>query len=183
MPDWTLVRRVQEGDKRPFNLLVSKYQRRVESIVRLWVDDPSDISDIVQETFLRAYRGIDGFRGDSAFYSWLYRIAQNATKNFLIARARLPLHCDIDQCLSDIGLYESGSPEHLLICEEIEKQIAKSMAALPIELRKVIMLRDNENLSYDEMAAKLGCPIGTVRSRLFRARAMIDQALKPFLMG
>ncbi len=187
LADSVLVRRVQQGDSKAFNMLVSKYQRRVESIVYPWVDNRNDILDIVQETFLRAYRGIEDFRGESAFFSWLFRIAQNTTKNHLAARLRRPPDSDIDTSVAETLLgnpfEELSSPEHFLLCDEIERQIFKAIASLPDELRTVIELREIEGMSYEEIAEKLGCPLGTVRSRLFRAREIVDENIRPLLMG
>jgi RNA polymerase sigma-70 factor (ECF subfamily) len=187
LADWVLVRQVQQGDSKAFNILVSKYQRRIESVVYTWVDNRSDILDIVQETFLRAYRAIDDFRGDSSFFSWIFRIAQNTAKNHLVARTRRPPDSDIDSSVAEIlsadSFKELDSPESLLLRDEIERQIFKTIEGLPDELREVIMLREMEGLSYDEISLRVNCPIGTVRSRLFRAREIVDESIRPLLMG
>jgi RNA polymerase sigma-70 factor (ECF subfamily) len=187
LADWVLVRRVQQGDSKAFNLLVSKYQRRIESVIYPFVENRSDILDIVQETFLRAFRAIDDFRGDSAFFSWLFRIAQNTAKNYLVARTRRPPDSDIDASVAEFvsatPFQELGTPEHLLLRDEIERQIFKTIESLPDELREVIFLREIEGLSYDDIALKVHCPIGTVRSRLFRAREIVDESIRPLLMG
>lgn len=187
LADWVLVRRVQQGDAKAFNLLVSKYQRRIEAVIYPFVENRSDILDIVQETFFRAYRAIDDFRGDSAFFSWLFRIAQNTAKNHLVASARRPPDIDIDanvaEFVSATAFHELSTPEHLLLRDEIEDQIFRTIESLPDELREVILLREIEGLSYDEIALKVNCPIGTVRSRLFRAREIVDESIQPLLMG
>ena len=187
LADWVLVRRVQQGDSKAFNLLVSKYQRRIESVIYPFVENRSDILDIVQETFLRAFRAIDDFRGDSAFFSWLFRIAQNTAKNHLVARTKRPPDSDIDasvaEFVSTTPLQELSTPEHLLLRDEIERQIFRTIESLPEELREVIVLREIEGLSYDDIALRVKCPIGTVRSRLFRAREIVDESIRPLLMG
>ncbi|MFI4955887.1 MAG: RNA polymerase sigma factor RpoE [Gammaproteobacteria bacterium] len=187
LADWVLVRRVQQGDSKAFNLLVSKYQRRIEFVIYPFVENRSDILDIVQETFLRAFRAIDDFRGDSAFFSWLFRIAQNTAKNHLIARTRRPPDSDIDASVAEFvstsPFQELSTPEHLLLRDEIEQQIFRTIESLPEELREVIVLREIEGLSYDDIALKVKCPIGTVRSRLFRAREIVDASIRPLLMG
>lgn len=187
LADWVLVRRVQQGDAKAFNLLVSKYQRRIEAVVYSMVENRSDILDIVQETFLRAYRGIEEFRGDSAFFSWLFRIAQNTAKNHLIARTRRLPETDIDSnvaaFLMEHNVEALDSPESLLLRDEIERQIFKTIEALPDELREAITLREIEGLSYEEIAVKVGVPIGTVRSRLYRAREIVDESIRPLLLG
>lgn len=187
LADWVLVRRVQQGDSKAFNLLVAKYQQRIESVVFPFVDNRSDILDIVQETFLRAYRAMDDFRGDSAFFSWLYRIAQNTAKNHLVARTRRPPDCDIDasvaEFVSTTAFQELSTPEHLLLRDEIEDQIFRTIESLPNDLREVILLREIEGLSYEEISLRVHCPIGTVRSRLFRAREIVDASIRPLLLG
>lgn len=187
LADWVLVRRVQQGDAKAFNLLVSKYQRRIEAVIYPFVENRSDILDIVQETFLRAFRAIDDFRGDSAFFSWIFRIAENTAKNHLIARTRRPPDSDIDatvaEFVSTTAFQELSTPEHLLLRDEIEDQIFRTIESLPDDLREVILLREIEGLSYDEIARKVNCPIGTVRSRLYRAREMVDESIRPLLMG
>lgn len=187
LADWVLVRRVQQGDSKAFNLLVSKYQRRIESVVYPFVDNRSDILDIVQETFLRAFRAMDDFRGDSAFFSWLFRIAQNTAKNHLVARTRRPPDSDIDASVAEFvqvtAFQELSTPEHLLLRDEIESQIFRTIEGLPDDLRQVILLREIEGLSYEEIALLVHCPIGTVRSRLFRAREIVDESIRPLLLG
>lgn len=186
LTDQVLVRRVQEGDNMAFNLLVSKYQHKIENLVGRYVKDSHEVYDVVQESFIKAYRGIDDFRGDSAFYSWLYRIAVNTAKNYLVARERRPPDTDIDAPLAelfDLGNFkEIASPEHLLLRDEIEKTVFRVIQALPDELQEAIILREIEGMSYDEIAKAMRCPIGTVRSRIFRARDIVDNAVAPLLL-
>jgi len=184
--DELLVERVQKGDKRAFDLLINKYQHRIISLVGRYVSDPAEAMDVAQEAFIKAYRAIDRFRGDSAFYTWLYRIAINTAKNWLVARKRRPPSTDIDaadaeQYDVESRLKEQGTPENELLREEIKTTVFEAIAELPDDLRTAIMLRELEGMSYDEIAKAMGCPVGTVRSRIFRARAAIDARLKPLL--
>ena len=184
--DQLLVERVQKGDKHAFDLLINKYQHRIVSLVSRYVSDQADAMDVAQEAFIKAYRAIDRFRGDSAFYTWLYRIAINTAKNWLVARKRRPPATDIDaadaeQYDMDSRLKEQGTPENELMREEIRKTVYDTIAALPDDLRTAIMLREMEGMSYEDIAVTMDCPIGTVRSRIFRAREAIDQKLKPLL--
>ena len=184
--DQLLVERVQKGDKHAFDLLINKYQHRIVSLVSRYVSDQADAMDVAQEAFIKAYRAIDRFRGDSAFYTWLYRIAINTAKNWLVARKRRPPATDIDaadaeQYDMDSRLKEQGTPENELMREEIRKTVYDTIAALPDDLRTAIMLREMEGMSYEYIAVTMDCPIGTVRSRIFRAREAIDQKLKPLL--
>ena len=184
--DQLLVERVQKGDKHAFDLLINKYQHRIVSLVSRYVSDQAEAMDVAQEAFIKAYRAIDRFRGDSAFYSWLYRIAINTAKNWLVARKRRPPATDIDaadaeQYDMDSRLKEQGTPENELMREEIRKTVYDTIAALPDDLRTAIMLREMEGMSYEDIAVTMDCPIGTVRSRIFRAREAIDQKLKPLL--
>lgn len=186
--DQLLVERVQKGDKAAFDLLIQKYQHRIVSLVSRYVSDPSEALDVSQEAFIKAYRAIGKFRGDSAFYTWLYRIAINTAKNWLVARNRRPPASDIDaadaeQYDMDSRLKERSTPENELLREEIEKTVYDTIAALPDDLRTAIMLREIEGMSYEEIATTMDCPIGTVRSRIFRAREAIDEKLKPLLDG
>lgn len=184
--DSTLVEKVQRGDKKAFDLLVIKYQNRVVNLVSRYVRDPADAQDIAQEAFLKAYRALPNFRGDSAFYTWLYRIAINTAKNYLASKARRPQEVqpntpddetyDIEQALSD-----EDTPENLLLTDEIQRTILAAIEELPDDLRIAITLREVEGLSYEEIAETMTCPIGTVRSRIFRAREAIDTRLKPLL--
>jgi RNA polymerase sigma-70 factor (ECF subfamily) len=179
VPDSKLVRRVQRGDKRAFDLLVLKYQHRVRVIVGRYIKDHGEVDDVVQESFIKAYRALGGFRGDSQFYTWLYRIAVNTAKNFLVARSRRPPSSDVD--LEDAeyfsgnsGLVDLDTPEHLAQSEELRAVIEAAIAGLPEELRVAITLREFDGLSYEDIAHVMGCPVGTVRSRIFRAREAID---------
>ncbi|GAB4351054.1 MAG: RNA polymerase sigma factor RpoE [Immundisolibacter sp.] len=184
--DLALVRRVQCGDKRAFDLLVGKYQLRVAKLVGRMVSDRSEVQDVVQEAFIKAYRALPNFRGDSAFYTWLYRIAVNAAKNHLVARSRRPPTDDID--ITDGDVEEAGvhvadlaTPESFAARDQLQAAVAKALAELPEDLRTALTLCEIEGLSYDDIARVLDCPIGTVRSRIFRARRAMDAKLKPFL--
>ncbi len=184
--DQLLVERVQKGDKHAFDLLISKYQHRIVNLVRRYVSDPDEALDVAQESFIKAYRAMKNFRGDSAFYTWLYRIAINTAKNWLVAQKRRPPLSDIDaadaeQYDFDSRLKEKGTPENELLREEIKRTVFDSIAALPEDLRTAIMLREMEGMSYEEIATTMECPIGTVRSRIFRAREAIDTQLRPLI--
>lgn len=184
--DQELVERVQQGDKRGFDLLVRKYQNKIVHLVTRYLHDPIEAQDVAQEAFIKAYRALPSFRGDSAFYTWLYRIAINTAKNYLVAQNRRPPTDDIDaqdaeQFSGDTGLKEYATPERLALRDEIEGTIIAAIEALPEELRTAITLRELEGLSYEEIAAAMDCPIGTVRSRIFRARAAIETRLVPLL--
>jgi RNA polymerase sigma-70 factor, ECF subfamily len=184
--DQALVQRVQRGEKRAFDLLVVKYQHKVTSLISRYIHDWSECQDVAQETFIRAYRALANFRGDSQFYTWLYKIAVNTAKNHLVSLGRRPPSEDIDA--SDAVQYDAGSrlrdtdtPEHELMRQEIERTVSQTVEALPDELRMAITLREVDGLSYEEIAEAMDCPIGTVRSRIFRARDAIDQKLRPLL--
>ncbi|MFQ5487729.1 MAG: RNA polymerase sigma factor RpoE [Gammaproteobacteria bacterium] len=184
--DQYLVERVQRGDKKAFDILVRKYQHKLVKLISRYVYDPSEVMDVVQETFLKAYRAIPNFRGDSAFYTWLYRIGVNTAKNYLIAQGRKPPNVDIDaeeaeQYEGESDLKEYATPEGMLLREEIEKTVSDTIESLPDDLRKAIVLRELEGLSYEEIAEAMKCPVGTVRSRIFRAREAINEKLKPLL--
>jgi RNA polymerase sigma-70 factor (ECF subfamily) len=186
--DQKLVERVQRGDKNAFNLLVTKYQHKVANLVSRYVKNHSDVPDIVQEAFIKAYRALPNFRGDSAFYTWLYRIAVNCAKNHTVASNRKPPGSDIE--VEDAEIYDSGealrenaSPEKLLLTNEIKKVIFDTIEQLPEDLRTAINLRELEGLSYEEIAHIMDCPVGTVRSRIFRARDAVDKKIKPLLQG
>jgi len=184
--DQELVERVQSGDKRAFDLLVGKYQHKIVSLISRYVSDHAEALDVAQEAFIKAYRAIGRFRGDSAFYTWLYRIAINTAKNHLVAQNRRPPLSDVDaqdaeQFQVDSRLKEQDSPEHDVLREEIERTIHRAIADLPDDLRVAITLRELEGMSYEEIAKTMECPIGTVRSRIFRAREAIDQRLRPLL--
>ena len=186
--DQLLVERVQKGDKRAFDLLIQKYQHRIVSLVSRYVSDHSEAQDVAQEAFIKAYRAIKRFRGDSAFYTWLYRIAINTAKNWIVAKNRRPPNSDIDavdaeQYAISSRLRETSTPENELLREEIEKTVFDTIAKLPEDLRTAIILREMDGMSYEEIAVTMECPIGTVRSRIFRAREAIDEKLKPLLGG
>jgi RNA polymerase sigma-70 factor (ECF subfamily) len=183
--DEQLVARVQKGDKRSFDLLVLKYQHKVLTLVRRYVKDHAEAEDVAQESFVKAYRAIGSFRGDSAFYTWLYRIAVNTAKNTLDARKRRPASdVDIDEvedyAFSDVLRVEEN-PENLLATQDLHRAVEETLASLPDELRQALMLREFDGLSYEEIAEVMTCPIGTVRSRIFRAREAIDDAIRPLL--
>ncbi|CDI01864.1 MAG: RNA polymerase sigma factor RpoE [Candidatus Competibacter denitrificans] len=184
--DRDLVQRVQKGDKSAFDLLVRKYQYKIIKLISRYVNDPSEALDVSQEAFLKAYRALPGFRGDSAFYTWLYRIAINTAKNYLVAQGRRPPGSDIDaqeaeQYEGESQLKEYETPERLLLKDEIAATVFKVIEELPEDLRTAITLRELEGMSYEEIAQTMGCPIGTVRSRIFRARESIDAKLHPLL--
>ena len=184
--DRELVARVQRGERQAFDLLMLKYQQRVAGLIARYVREPSDVLDVAQETFLKAYRAIPRFRGESAFYTWLYRIAVNTAKNHLVARARRPQDsgfdpADAEQYADIDDLKEFGTPEGYLLTDEIRHTVASAIEALPQDLKVAISLRELEGLSYEEIAGVMDCPIGTVRSRIFRARAAIDDRLGPLL--
>ncbi|HXS89597.1 MAG TPA: RNA polymerase sigma factor RpoE [Steroidobacteraceae bacterium] len=184
--DQQLVERVQAGDKSAFDLLVRKYQHRVLKLVSRFVSDAAEAEDVAQEAFLKAYRALASFRGDSAFYTWLYRIAINTAKNALVSNRRRPVDFDLDlqdpeQYDRHARLKEGDTPEGVLLTEEIRSVVEKAMEQLPEDLRTAIVLRELEGLSYEEIAEAMDCPVGTVRSRIFRAREAIDKKLKPLL--
>ena len=186
--DQLLVERVQKGDKRAFDLLIQKYQHRIVSLVSRYVPDHAEAQDVAQEAFIKAYRAIGRFRGDSAFYTWLYRIAINTAKNWIVARNRRPPASDIDaadaeQYAMSSRLKETSTPENEMLREEIERTVFDTIASLPEDLRTAIMLREMDGMSYEEIATTMECPIGTVRSRIFRAREAIDEKLKPLIGG
>ena len=183
--DEQLVARVQKGDKRSFDLLVLKYQHKVLALVRRYVKDHAEAEDVAQESFVKAYRAIGSFRGDSAFYTWLYRIAVNTAKNALDARKRRPASdVDIDEvedyAFSD-ALRVEENPENLLATQDVHRVVQEVLANLPEELRRALELREFDGLAYEEIAAVMACPIGTVRSRIFRAREALDEAIRPLL--
>lgn len=184
--DEELVRRVQRGDVAAFDLLVRKYQHRIAALIGRYVADWSEVQDVAQETFIRAYRAIGNFRGDAQFYTWLHRIAVNTAKNHLVAHNRRPPTDDIDvddaeQFDSGIRLRDSDTPERELMRQQLEQTVVRAVEALPEELRVAINLREVDGLSYEEIAERMGCPIGTVRSRIFRARDAIDRELRPLM--
>lgn len=184
--DIQLVERVQQGDKKAFDLLVLKYQHKIYSLVLSFVRDYQEAQDVAQEAFIKAYRAIGSFRGESAFYTWLYRIAINTAKNYLVVKGRRPPSIDVDAEESEFFLIDSGlknldSPEHVLLRDEIEQVVHKTVKMLPEDLRVALTLRETEGMSYEDIAEVMACPVGTVRSRIFRAREIVDKALKPLL--
>ena len=185
--DQLLVERVREGDKQAFDLLVAKYQRRLMRLLSRIVHDPAEAEDVVQETFIKAYRALRHFRGDSAFYTWLYRIGINTAKNFLATQGRrTPTSTDADTEQAE-GFYDGehlrdiNTPESMLASKQIAQTVNAAMDALPVDLRTAIALREIEGLSYEEISDIMACPIGTVRSRIFRAREVIAEKLRPLL--
>jgi len=184
--DLKLVEKVKKGDKKAFDLLVLKYQQKVANIISRYIHDSSEVLDVSQEAFIKAYRALPKFRGDSAFYTWLYRIAINTAKNHLAAKGRRPPTDDVEavtaeQIDSGARLKEFDTPERLLLQDEIARTIRDALNELPDDLRTAISLRELEGLSYEEIAQAMDCPIGTVRSRIFRARDAIDKKLRPLL--
>jgi RNA polymerase sigma-70 factor (ECF subfamily) len=184
--DQQLVARVQQGDKAAFDLLVLRYQSRIINLVSRFVRNPSDALDVTQEAFLKAYRAMPSFRGDSAFYTWLYRIAVNTAKNWLAIQSRRSADSEMDyeeieRIEGNSALREYATPERLLLKDEIQATVIAAIEELPEDLRLAIMLREVEGLSYEEIASVMECPIGTVRSRIFRAREAIDKQLKPLI--
>lgn len=188
--DSLLVERVKRGDMRAFEMLVVKYQRRIERLIARMVRDPDLVQDVAQETFIRAYRALPQFRGDSAFYTWLYRIAVNTAKKMLVELKRDPLVFESARAISDDGdetsrveneLTDGETPEALMASKEIASVVNAAIEALSEDLRQAITLREIEGLSYEEIAELMNCPIGTVRSRIFRAREAIAARLRPLL--
>ena len=184
--DAELVTRVQNGDSKAFDVLVIKYQQRVINLITRFVSDYSECQDIAQEAFMKAYKGLHNFRGDSQFYTWLYRIAANSAKNYLASKGRKVPAQGIDA--QDAEFYDGESrlkdretPENVMLTKEIEKTVFASIEALPDDLKTAIRLREMEGMSYDDIAQIMDCPIGTVRSRIFRAREAIDAELRPLI--
>lgn len=181
--DQRLVDRVKQGDKHAFDLLVLKYQHRIVKLVMRYVRDPAEALDVSQEAFLKAYRALPKFRGDSAFYTWLYRIAINTAKNYIVAMNRRPMEYDLDLQSPDeyeihSKLRDDDSPEGLALRDELHETVERSIRELPEELRVAIILREVDGLSYEEIAQAMDCPVGTVRSRIFRAREGIDKSIR-----
>jgi len=184
--DRELVERVQRGERRAFDLLMLKYQHRIAKLIARYVQDPSEVLDVAQDAFMKAYRAIPRFRGDSAFYTWMYRIAINTAKNHLAAKARRPRDSGVDVTDAEqfdgvAELKESVTPEGLALTEEIQQTVADAIEALPEDLKVAITLRELEGFSYEDIARVMECPIGTVRSRIFRAREAINARLEPLL--
>ncbi|MBQ0360055.1 RNA polymerase sigma factor RpoE [Proteus mirabilis] len=185
LTDQMLVEKVQLGDQKAFNLLVIRYQHKVASLISRYVPQ-GDVPDVAQEAFIKAYRAIGSFRGDSAFYTWLYRIAVNTAKNYLVAQGRRPSSNDLDA--SDVenfetsnALKEISNPENLMLSEELRRVVFQTIESLPEDLRVAITLRELDGLSYEEIAVIMDCPVGTVRSRIFRAREAIDNKVQPLI--
>jgi RNA polymerase sigma-70 factor, ECF subfamily len=187
--DQQLVERAQRGDKRAFELLVEKYQRKLARLLSRLIRDPGEVEDVTQEAFIKAYRALPSFRGDSAFYTWLYRIGINTAKNYLVAMGRrAPTSTDVEaeEAEGQEGgelLRDINTPESLLLTKEIGDTVNAAIESLPEELRSAIQLRELDGMSYEEIAKLMDCPIGTVRSRIFRAREAIAERLKPLLDG
>lgn len=185
--DQQLVERVQGGDKHAFDLLVTKYQRKLARLLSQFIRDPAEVEDVTQEAFIKAYRALPSFRGDSAFYTWLYRIGVNTAKNFLVSQGRkLPALQGFDSEENEdfednVLLKEINTPESELMSQQIAETVNQTLDALPEELRTAIVLREIDGLSYEEIANIMNCPIGTVRSRIFRAREAISEKLRPLL--
>ena len=185
LTDQMLVEKVQLGDQKAFNLLVIRYQHKVASLISRYVPQ-GDVPDVAQEAFIKAYRAIGSFRGDSAFYTWLYRIAVNTAKNYLVAQGRRPPSNDLDA--SDVenfetsnALKEISNPENLMLSEELRRVVFQTIESLPEDLRVAITLRELDGLSYEEIAVIMDCPVGTARSRIFRAREAIDNKVQPLI--
>jgi RNA polymerase sigma-70 factor (ECF subfamily) len=185
--DQLLVERAQKGDQRAFEVLVAKYQRKLGRLLSRFIRDPAEVEDVAQEAFIKAYRALPSFRGDSAFYTWLYRIGINTAKNYLVAQGRrAPTSTGYDSEEAETfddgdQLRDINTPESLLHSKQVGETVNAAMEALPEELRTAIVLREIEGLSYDEIAQIMNCPIGTVRSRIFRAREAVAAKLKPLL--
>lgn len=184
--DQLLVERVQAGDKRAFDLLVGKYQHKIIGLVGRYVYDHHEAMDIAQEAFIKAYRALPRFRGESAFYTWLYRIAINTAKNYLVSKSRRPPDTDLD--IGDAEFFENEdelreleNPENSLLRDELEETVKKVLDGLPEDLRAALTLREFEGMSYEDIALVMDCPVGTVRSRIFRAREAIDKEIAPLL--
>ena len=184
--DQLLVERVQRGDKKAFDILVAKYQHKIVKLISRYIRDQAEVLDVAQDAFIKAYRALPKFRGESAFYTWLYRIAINTAKNYLVAQGRRLPDSDVEISVAEqfegaSELRDYATPERLLLKDEIERTVFEVIEQLPEDLRTAITLRELEGLSYEEIAEAMGCPIGTVRSRIFRAREAIHTKLKPLL--
>ena len=178
--DHQLVLRVQKGDKRAFDLLVLKYQYKLQAIVGRFIRDTDEVADVTQEAFIKAYKALPKFRGDSQFFTWLYRIAINTAQNYLVSKSRRPANTDIDvedaqQFSNNDKLIDEATPENTIMTEELATIIKNGLSALPEDLRTALTLREFEGMSYEDIAAVMDCPVGTVRSRIFRAREFLDE--------
>ena len=178
--DHQLVLRVQKGDKRAFDLLVLKYQYKLQAIVGRFIRDADEVADVTQEAFIKAYKALPKFRGDSQFYTWLYRIAINTAKNHLVSKSRRPANTDInvadaEQFANNDKLIDEATPENSIMTEELATIIKNALSALPEDLRTALTLREFEGMSYEDIAGVMDCPVGTVRSRIFRAREFLDE--------
>ncbi len=186
--DLALVRRVQQGDKQAYNLLVGKYQQKILRLVSRFIRDSMECEDITQEAFIKAYRALPDFRGDSAFYTWLYRIAVNTAKNHLVSTGRRPPAQDMDaeeasNSAAGVNFVDLNTPESELMNSELLAVIRRTIAELPDTLREAIVYREFDGMSYEEIAEVMECPIGTVRSRIFRARETLEEAMSPYVSG
>lgn len=186
LTDKVLIERVQNGDKQAFNFLVIKYQNKICNLISRYVKNNADVQDVAQETFIKAYRALSSFRSESAFYTWLYRIAVNTAKNYVVAQGRRPPSRDIDaedaENFESAGsLKEISNPENLLLSEQLRQVVFSSIESLPSDLKLAITLREMDGLSYEEIAEVMDCPVGTVRSRIFRARETIDKCIRPLM--
>lgn len=184
--DSALISRVVEGDKESFDIIVLKYQNKIANVIGRLVDDPNIVLDLTQDTFVKAYKSLSKFRGESSFYTWLYRIAVNTAKNFTKLKIRRPPDVDIDFVEAEstgqrTKLRDVTSPEHMLLRDEMQKRVILAVNNLPEDLRTSIILREMAGLSYDEIAEVMKCPVGTVRSRIFRARVALDTTIRPLL--
>lgn len=184
--DELLVQRVQRGDKKAFDLLVLKYQHKIMSLVSRFIRDHAEVQDVTQESFIKAYRALPNFRGDSQFYTWLYRIAINTAKNHLVSQGRRPPAFDMqlddeEQFSSDEALRDNATPDNLIARDQLQSVVFGAIEKLPEELKVAITLRELDGMSYEEIAEAMQCPIGTVRSRIFRARESVDKAMAPLL--
>ncbi|CAM3510289.1 ECF RNA polymerase sigma-E factor [Vibrio aerogenes CECT 7868] len=186
LTDQVLIERIQNGDKQAFNLLVTKYQNKVCNLIARYVNNSGDVADVAQETFIKAYRAIPSFRGESAFYTWLYRIAVNTAKNYIVAQSRRPPANDIDA--EDAEYYENdnilkeiSNPENITLSKELKRAVFAAIDALPEDLKTAMTLRELDGLSYEEIAAVMDCPVGTVRSRIFRAREAVEKRISSLL--
>lgn len=186
LTDQALIERVQNGDKQAFNFLVIKYQNKICNLISRYVKNSGDVQDVAQEAFIKAYRALPSFRSESAFYTWLYRIAVNTAKNYVVAQGRRPPSTDIDaedaENFESAGaLKEISNPENLLLSEELRHVVFSTIDALPEDLKMAITLREIDGLSYEEIAEVMSCPVGTVRSRIFRAREAVEKCVRPLM--